>query len=172
MGFERIGGEEVWQGQIAGVRKERFRHDDGSETTREIVTHPGAVTVFAHDGSRFLMVSQPREPVGAQRLMELPAGKLDGEDELATAQRELAEETGRGARSWEHMTTFWASPGFSDERIAVYLATDLYDDPAESEEEERIEIHEVPLAELDSAIESCSDAKSLVGMLWFRAFHA
>ncbi len=172
MGFERTGGEEVWAGRIATVRVDRFRHDDGEEVEREVVGHPGAVAVLAHDCESFYMVAQPREAVGDPRLLELPAGKLDeeGEDALATAQRELAEEIGRGARSWSHLATFWSSPGFSDEQIHVYEATDLYEQEAESEEHERIEIEEVPLADLDRAIAECRDAKSLVAMLWYRAY--
>ena len=101
----------------------------------------------------------------------LPAGKLDedGEDALATAKRELAEEIGKGARAWKHLTTFWASPGFSDEEIHVYLATDLYDEHAETDENERIEIETVPLSELDRVIRDCKDSKTLVGLLWLKA---
>ena len=82
-----------------------FRYDDGEEATREIVTHPGAVTVLPFDGERIWLVRQPREPVGEQSLLELPAGKIDveGEDLLATAKRELAEEIGKGAREWRHL---------------------------------------------------------------------
>jgi 8-oxo-dGTP pyrophosphatase MutT (NUDIX family) len=172
MGFERIGAEEVWQGQIAGVRVERVRYDDGEEAEREVVTHPGAVAVVAHDGERLFMVAQPREAVGEQSLLELPAGKLDeeGEDVLTTARRELAEEIGKGARTWTHLVTCYSSPGFSDEEIHVYLATDLYDADAEAAEEERIEIEAIPLERLDEAIADCRDAKSLVGLLWFRAY--
>jgi ADP-ribose pyrophosphatase len=89
---------------------------------------------------------------------------------LVTAKRELAEEIGKGARTWQHLTTFWSSPGFSDEEIHVYLATDLYDESAEADENERIEIEPVPLAKLDDLIRDCRDGKSLVGLLWFKAF--
>jgi ADP-ribose pyrophosphatase len=173
MAFERVGSEEVWSGRIANVRVERFQHDDGEVVEREVVGHPGAVAIVAHDGETLWMVRQPREAVG-EYLLELPAGKLDeeGEDALATAKRELAEEIGKGAKTWKHLTTFWASPGFSDERIHVYLATDLYDDQAHTDEIERIEIVPVPLAALDDVIRSNTDAKSLVGLLWFRAFEA
>jgi 8-oxo-dGTP pyrophosphatase MutT (NUDIX family) len=172
MGFERIGVDQVWKGRIADVRVERWRMEDGEEVEREVVGHPGAVGVLAHDGEFIYMVGQPREPVGDPRLLELPAGKLDddSEDVLATAKRELAEEIGKGARTWQHLTTFWASPGFSDEEIHVYLATDLYDEHAEADENERIEIEKVPISQLDEVIRDCRDAKTLVGLLWFRAF--
>ena len=172
MGFERIGVDEVWRGRMASVRVERWRMEDGEEVEREVVGHPGAVAVVAFDGEQLYFVRQPREPVGEPSLLELPAGKLDeeGEDVLATAKRELAEEIGKGAKSWKHLTTFYSSPGFSDEEIHVYLATDLYDEHAETDENERIEIVTAPLSDLDQVIRDCRDAKSLVGLLWFKAF--
>jgi len=171
MAFERIGVDEVWNGRIASVRVERWRLEDGEEVEREVVGHPGAVAIVAHDGEQIFLVRQPREPVGDPALLELPAGKLDeeGEDVLATAKRELAEEIGKGARSWRHLTTFWSSPGFSDEEIHVYLATDLYDEHAEADENERIEIETAPLSGLDRVIRDCRDSKSLVGLLWLKA---
>ncbi len=173
MAFERVGSEEVWNGRIASVRVERFRHEDGEVVEREVVGHPGAVAVVAHDGETLWLVRQPREAVGDD-LLELPAGKLDeeGEDPLATAKRELAEEIGKGAKTWKHLTTFWSSPGFSDEQIHVYLATDLYDEQAHTDEIERIEIVPVPLSQLDDVIRTNVDAKSVIGLLWFRAFEA
>ncbi len=172
MAFERLDSETVWEGRIASVRVDRFRYDDGEEAEREVVAHPGAVAVVAHDGERLFLVRQPREAVGDPALLELPAGKLDedGEDPLDTAKRELAEEIGKGARTWTRLTSFFTSPGFADEECHVYLATDLYDESAEADENERIEIVSVPLADLDSVIRECRDAKSLVGLLWFRAF--
>jgi 8-oxo-dGTP pyrophosphatase MutT (NUDIX family) len=172
MTFERIDSRTEWEGRIAKVRVDTVRFDDGEEAEREVVEHPGAVAIIAHDGERLYMVRQPREPVGAQSLLELPAGKFDeeGEDVRATAERELAEEIGKGARSWEHLTTFFTTPGFADEQMHLYLATDLYDREAESEENERIEVIEVPFDELDDAIRECEDGKSLVGLLWFRAY--
>src|SRR3954465_7619828 len=172
MAFERIGSEEIWSGKIATVRIDRVRYDDGDEAEREVVAHPGAVGIVVHDGEHLYLVAQPREPVNEQALLELPAGKLDeeGEGPLETAKRELAEEIGKGAREWKHLTSFWGSPGFSSEEVHVYLATDLYDESAEAEENERIEIERVPLAELDQLIAECRDSKTLVGLLWLRAF--
>jgi len=170
--MERIGSDTIWSGRIATVRVDRFRYPDGEEADREIVAHPGAVAIVAHDGERVYLVRQPREAVGEPELLELPAGKLDeeGEEPLETAKRELAEEIGKGAREWRHLTSFYTSPGFADEECHVYLATDLYDHRAEAEDTERIKIVTVPLAELDDAIRACHDAKSLAGLLWFRAF--
>jgi ADP-ribose pyrophosphatase len=170
--FERIDSRELWRGRIATVRVDRFRYDDGEEAEREIVAHPGAVAIVAHDGERLYLVAQPREPVGEQRLLELPAGKLDeeGEGPLETAKRELAEEIGKGARTWEELKQFWSSPGFADERVWVYLATDLYDEALDSDENERIEVVTVPLTELDGLIRECEDAKTLIGLLWFRSY--
>jgi 8-oxo-dGTP pyrophosphatase MutT (NUDIX family) len=169
--FERIGGRTAWEGKLSTVRVDRFRYDDGEEAEREIVVHPGAVAVVARDGDRLLLVRQPREAVGETALLELPAGKLDeGEDPLATGKRELAEEIGKGARAWTRLTSFYTSPGFTDEECHVYLAEDLYDKSAEADENERIEIVELPLERLDEAIRECRDSKTLVGLLWLRAF--
>ena len=170
MTFERIGSRVEWEGTIATVRVDSFRYDDGREADREIVAHPGAVCVLPIQDERLYLVTQPREAVGEEALLELPAGKLDGEDPLETGRRELAEEIGRGARTWEHLKTFYSSPGFAEEEVHVYLATDLYDERLEAEEEERIEVVEAPLSELDDVIRRCRDAKSLVALLWFRAF--
>ena len=172
MAFERVDTKVIWSGKIATVRVDRVRYDDGEEAEREAVDHPGAVAVVAHDGESVYLVAQPREPVGEQELVELPAGKLDeeGEEPLDTAKRELVEEIGKGANTWEHLATFYGSPGFSNEEIHLYLATDLYDDTAEVEENERIEIRKLPLAQLDDAIRDCRDSKTLVGLLWLKAY--
>src|SRR5688500_13103818 len=138
--MERIDGEVVWEGRIGRVRVDRFRYDDGEEAEREIVEHPGSVGVVAHDGETLYLVRQPREPVNDPALLELPAGKLDeeGEAPLDTAKRELAEEIGKGARTWRKLTSFYTSPGLADEECHVYLATDLYDQRAEAVEDERL----------------------------------
>jgi 8-oxo-dGTP pyrophosphatase MutT (NUDIX family) len=172
MTFERIGSETAWEGRIATVRVDRFRYDDGQEAEREIVAHPGAVAVVAHDGDRIYLVRQPREAMDEQALLELPAGKLDeeGEEPLEAAKRELAEEIGKGARAWEHLTSFYTSPGFADEVCHVYRATDLYDERAEADDTERIDVVKAPLADLDDVITGCRDSKTLVGLLWFRSY--
>ena len=170
-GFARLGAQTKWEGRLATVRIERWRHEDGEEVEREVVGHPGAVAVVAHDEEQVWLVRQPREAVGDPSLLELPAGKLDveGEPPLQTAKRELAEEIGKAAEDWRELESFYTSPGFTDERVVVYLATGLSDADGDSGEEERIEVVPWPLERLDQAIEACQDAKSLVGLLWLRA---
>jgi len=169
MAFERVDGEVVYAGRIGTVRLERFRHDDGEVVEREVIEHPGAAVMLPLDGDRIWLVRQPREVVG-EELVELPAGKLNGGEVLDTAKRELREEVGKSAATWQHLTTFYASPGFTNEQIHAYLATDLSDDPLEAEEEERIEVVSEPLERIDDVIRSCRDAKSLLTLLWFRAY--
>jgi 8-oxo-dGTP pyrophosphatase MutT (NUDIX family) len=172
MAYERVDSRVVWEGRIGRVRIDTVRYDDGELADREVVEHPGAAAVVAHDGEKLYLVRQPREPVDEQSLLELPAGKLDeeGESPLDTAQRELAEEIGKGARTWQHLTSFYTSPGFTDEECHVFIATNLYDERAEVEDNERIDIVEVPLSDLDHVIRDCRDSKTLVGLLWLRAF--
>lgn len=167
-GFEPLGGETVYDGRLVEVRIERFRHADGEEVTREIVRHQGAVAVVAHDDEQVWLVRQPREAVMEPDLLELPAGRLDveGEEPLAAAQRELAEEIGLGARSWEPILSYYSSAGFSDERVFLFHARELYEHSAESGEEERIAVVPWPLARIDEAIEQCRDAKTLIGLQW------
>jgi len=166
--FEPLGGESVYHGRFIEVRVERFRHADGEEVTREIVRHRGAVGIVAHDGQVLWLVRQPREAVGEFDLLEIPAGRLDvdGEQPLAAAQRELAEEIGRGARTWEPILDYYSSVGFSDERVHLFHATDLYEQHADSGENERIELVRWPLEKLQDAIASCRDAKTLIGLMW------
>jgi len=168
--FEPVGAETKYEGKIFTVREETFRHEDGEESTREIVRHTGAVGVVCHDGESLWLVRQPREAVGEPDLLEIPAGKLDveGEEPLEAAKRELAEEIGKAAAEWEHLHTFFTSPGFTDEVCHVYLATGLSDASAEPDERERIDIEVRPLAELDAIIDEVRDSKTLIGLLELR----
>jgi 8-oxo-dGTP pyrophosphatase MutT (NUDIX family) len=169
MGFEALGREIKFEGKITTVAIERYRHDDGEEVTREKVTHPGAVGILAVDDRHVWLTRQPREVVGQDASLEIPAGKLDvaGEGPLETAKRELAEEIGKRAGDWREITAFFTSPGFSDERVWLYLAEGLSDaGDAEAEENERIEIVPWPLDQLDQAIAQCEDSKSLIALLW------
>jgi len=168
--MERIGSKTVYEGRIATVRVEEFRHPDGSISVREVVGHPGAVAMVAHDDRFVYLVRQPREATREDALLELPAGKLDvpEEDPLDCARRELAEEVGKSASQWQELKRFYTSPGFAQEEVTVYLATGLEDASAQADEEERIEVVPWRLEDLDGAIEECRDAKSLIGLMIFR----
>lgn len=166
-GLERVGGRRVYEGRIVDVRVDEFRYPDGGSVEREIVTHPGAVAVVAHDERYVYLVRQPREAVDEPALLELPAGKLDvaGEGPLEAAKRELAEEIGKAAREWRELKRFYTSPGFAQEQVIVFLATGLSGAQADADEEERIEVVPCALDDLDAAIEECADSKSLIGLL-------
>jgi 8-oxo-dGTP pyrophosphatase MutT (NUDIX family) len=165
---KRVSSRTVYEGHIASVRIDEFRYDDGETATREIVTHDAVVAMLAHDERHVHLVRQPREAVGEPALLEIPAGKLDveGESPLECAQRELAEEIGKAAAQWRELKRFYTSPGFAEEEVTLFEATELSDAAdAEPVPGERIEIVEWPLADLDGAIAQCHDAKSLIGLL-------
>jgi len=126
--------------------------------------------MVAHDERFLYLVRQPREAVGEDALLELPAGKLDvpGESPIECAKRELAEEVGKAASEWRELKRFYTSPGFAEEQVTVYLATGLEEADAEPDTEERLEVVNWPLEDLDRAIAECADAKSLIGLLLFR----
>jgi ADP-ribose pyrophosphatase len=168
--MERIDSKTVYEGPIAGVRIDTVRYEDGETAERQVVTHPGAVTVIPHDDLHVWLVRQPREPVDESELLELPAGKLDveGESPLECARRELAEEIGKQAGEWEELKRFYVSPGLTEEVMYLFLATDLADVDHQADPHERIDIVPWPLNDLDGAIEACEDSKSLVGLLMLR----
>lgn len=169
--FEPLGGRTIYEGRIVTLRVERFRYPDGEEVEREIVRHQGAVGVVVHDDADVFLVRQPRETVGDPDFLEIPAGRLDvdGEAALHAAQRELAEEIGKAAETWEPILEFVSSVGVMDERIHLFHATGLSDAHAEAEQNERIEIVRWPLKDLDGAIAATRDAKTLIALLWLKA---
>jgi 8-oxo-dGTP pyrophosphatase MutT (NUDIX family) len=165
--FERLETRTVYEGRIVTLRIERYRYPDGEEVEREVIRHQGAVGIVAHDGNDLLLVRQPREAIDDPDFLEIPAGRLDvdGETPVEAAQRELAEEIGKAAESWEHLTDYVSSVGVMDEVVHVFLATGLSDAQAEAEHNERIEIVRWPLADIDGAIAASRDAKTLIGLL-------
>jgi 8-oxo-dGTP pyrophosphatase MutT (NUDIX family) len=169
-GFEPVGSDVMWRGAIVSAGVEHFRHADGAVVARDKVWHPGAVGILAVDDSHVWLTRQPREAAGMTASLEIPAGKLDvpGEPPMACARRELAEEIGKEAGHWEELDAFYTSPGFSDERVFVFLATELRDaeEEAEADEDERIEIVPWPLDDLEGALAESEDSKTLIALLW------
>lgn len=161
--------ERIFDGKVIDVEKWTVRLPDGALAPREIVLHRGAAAVVAVDDAGFVtLVRQHRVAVGEVTL-EIPAGKLDapGEDPLVCAKRELEEETGLRAQRWQPLTVLLTTPGFSSERIALYLATGLSAAKAHPDEDEFLDVVRMPLGEAIERVmrgELC-DGKSAVGLL-------
>jgi len=127
--YATVESETVYVGKIFALRADEVQMPGGGSARREVVEHYGAVAILALDeDANIVMVYQYRHPVG-RRLWELPAGLLDmgGEPPHITAARELEEEAGLSATNWRVLVDLVSAPGFSDESVRVYLATDLSD---------------------------------------------
>ncbi len=170
--FEKTESDTIYEGGFFTVRSEKFRHEDGEEVTRDIVSHPGAVGIVVLDGDALWFVRQPREALGSPDFLEIPAGKLDeeGEDPLDTAKRELAEEIGKQAETWEPLGSFYTSPGFTDEQVHLFLATGISDvaERPEVEHDERIDVEIRPLTDLDEILAETQDSKTLIALYRLR----
>jgi len=122
-----VSSAELLRGRLVTVRTDKVRMPDNNVAEREVVTHPGAVAVLAlDDAGQVLLIRQYRHPVG-RLLWEIPAGLRDvsGEPPWATARRELLEEAGYRARDWRVLVDYYSSPGFTTERLRIFLARDL-----------------------------------------------
>ena len=142
------------------------------EIKRSVVRHAGSAVMMAVDERRrILLVRQYRLPAD-KYLWELPAGKLDpGEKPLQAAKRELIEETGYRARTWKKLTSFFVSPGYVEERMTIFLATDLTAGEATPMDDERIETRWFPAKEVAEMIRTgkIEDAKTMVGYLTWKS---
>lgn len=142
----------------------------GFKIQRSVVRHAGSAVMMAVDErKRILLVRQYRLPA-EKYLWELPAGRLDpGEKPLQAAKRELVEETGYRAKKWTKLASFFVSPGYVQERMAIFLATDLTAGEATPMDDERIETRWFTAKEVAGMIESgkIEDAKTMIGFfLW------
>ncbi|MCJ7839396.1 NUDIX hydrolase [Lederbergia sp. NSJ-179] len=168
-----IQSKEIFNGKIIQLKVDDVELPNGKLAKREIVKHPGAVGIvpITKDG-KILMVEQYRKPL-ERSLLEIPAGKLEpGEEPKTTAERELEEETGYRAKQMNELTSFYTAPGFSDEIIHLFIATDLekVEHPLPGDEDEFVDLYEI---ELETAIRFMEekriyDAKSVYAVLYLQ----
>lgn len=170
-GFRRLSERRVHEGWAIDVVVAEFETPDGDIVSRDVVRHPGAVSVVPLDGDEFVLVRQYRAPAEVD-LLEIPAGKRDVADEPleTTALRELAEEVGlTTTKPLVRLAEFYNSVGFSDEYSYVFLATDLEAVPLDRQgpEEQHMTIERWPVDSIAAAIAAgeINDAKTVIGLL-------
>lgn len=158
--------ELIFEGKVIRVQKDIVLLPDGKQATREVVYHPGAVAVVAIKEGKIIMVTQYRYAL-AKETIEIPAGKLDpGEEPRACALRELREETGYQG-DLKFLGTFNTSPGFANEIIHLYYATDLIWSPLKPDEDEFLRVIAIPWTEAVEMVYKgeLQDAKTALGIL-------
>ena len=174
-GFRKVGEREVWRGTLVSAGVGRYVAPDGSEFERDVVHHPGAVSVVPvlDGGAAVFLVRQYRSAVDVE-LLEIPAGKRDVAEEPpeVTARRELVEEVGMKAGRLEKLAEFYNSPGFCDEHSFVFMGLDLEpcDLDRQGVEEEHMTIEKIPLDDVPRLIAAgaITDAKSIIGLMLAR----
>lgn len=178
MATGRIASRRAYSGRIISLDVDRVRFPDGSEGELEMVRHPGASAVVpflsdpAGDDPLVLLIKQYRY-AAEQYMYEIPAGRLDpGESPEHCARRELREETGCEAEKVEPLTTIYTTPGFTDERIHLFMASGLTVGDASREHDEFIEIERMTVSNALRLIQEgrISDGKTVVGLLYAAGF--
>jgi ADP-ribose pyrophosphatase len=163
-----VSSKEAYRCKVFRVTEDEASDGRDYHIKRAVIRHPGSAVMLAVDEKkRVLLVRQYRLPA-AQYLWELPAGTVDeGESVPVTARRELIEETGLRAKKWKKLTTFLPSPGFSAEKMTIFLATELTPGEAKPMEDERIETKWFTKKELKEMIRNgaITDAKTMIGFL-------
>lgn len=172
--FRKLGETERYRGTFVTIATGTFEAPDGSTFERDVVHHPGAVSIVpVLDDGTVVLVRQYRAPVDEQ-LLELPAGKRDkdGEAPEAVARREIVEEIGYEAAALELLADFYNSPGFCDERMFCFLATGLRECPSDLQgiEEQHMTVERVALDDVPTLIAdgTIRDAKTIIGLLLAR----
>ena len=170
----RVGGARVWQHRFLDAHLDQVRFPDGSVGEQVLIHHPGAAAVvpFLSDPAgtdpQLLLIHQYRYAVQGL-LWEIPAGRLEpGEPTLTCAHRELLEETGCTATSMTSLTSIWTAPGFTNERIEIFLATGLTRGESKREADEFMELVPTPLSEALAMVGrgAIQDAKTALALLY------
>lgn len=136
-----------YNGRAFDVYKVRVRMPDQQEKLYDLVDHPGAVVILPYQDGEITFVRQHRLGAGAA-LLELPAGVLNaGEPPEDCARREIREETGMAAKTWRKLGSFYNAPGYCNEQLHIYLATDLFPDPLQPDSDEFIDLVKMTIEE-------------------------
>ena len=170
-----LSSEVVFDGPLFKILRDRLIEPGGAENVRDVIRHNGSVVILAIDSSKskkdpWIVVERQYRHAANQFLWELPAGKLEeGEDPLAGAKRELAEETGYVAKKWKPLVEYFASPGFLGESMKVFVAEGLVAGEAHPESDEEIELRLVKLSEVLKMIAKGAilDGKTLTSVLLY-----
>jgi ADP-ribose pyrophosphatase len=170
-----VSSEVVYKGPLFRVLHDKLIEPGGKPSERDVIRHNGSVVILALDSSKsrknpWIVVERQYRHAANQYLWELPAGKLDpGEDSLAGAKRELAEETGYTAKKWKPLVEYYASPGFLGESMKVFTAEGLVAGDAHPEDDEEIEFRLVKLSDALKMIEKGEilDGKTLTSVLLY-----
>ena len=166
-----IDSREAFTGVFLKVQQDTVQLPEGGTAIREYIRHPGAVAILALLPNGKLLLEKQFRYALQREFLEIPAGKIDpGEDPLATAKRELQEETGYSASHWRHLGTGHACIGYADEKIEYYLATDLTAGENHLDEGEYIELLEMTPDEtfVNVMNGNITDSKSITGLFWLR----
>lgn len=162
-----LGSRRIFEGKVINLRVDTVLSPAGNECTREVIEHPGGVAVVAlTEKNEVVAVRQYRRPADAV-LLEIPAGKLaPGEEPLICGTRELKEETGFTADSFEYLGFHYPTPGFCDEKIHIFLATELRAGEIAPDEDEFLQVLKYPIGEFVRMIESGEiiDGKTIIGI--------
>lgn len=166
--------EQLYAGKVFSLERHRVLEASGKYVSKDIIRHPGSAVILPIlDDGRIVLIRQYRVAIGAI-VWELPAGTRDPRETfLQTARRELKEETGFRAANWKKLVEYYPSPGFLNERMAIFLATGLKAGRANPEEDEQITTHPTSPAAALRMIRSSQicDSKTLIGILFWLKFH-